>query len=174
MPALKCGPDNSGGSYQFVCKNESRMRVFLTKFGEHWNKKPKNDISKPNSNQIFKVTNAYINLPIDHNYYRCRWQTVERHFTIPSDHDKLTTLVLLSQANAYAIDDVVIFKKCPQNMVIQNKTYDGYFYDSADQGDYEFYSGYTFTNEATSTITTSGSVTVEDEADIIGKEHRKL
>jgi len=99
----------------------------------------------------------------------CKWEQFETEITVPSSGcDQLNHIILYCDEGGYFIDDVELYKKCPDEMLIENKTYDGYFYDNLYQGKNALYAasnilkaGYDVGSPPT------GDVIVKQYADVI-------
>lgn len=150
--------------------NMSKLRVFFTTYGWKWN-------SSNENNQNYEPITTNIEMAIP---YKCNWQCVERTFIVPNEYDQLKNLVLYSEENGFFIDDVELYKKddyyCSNNLYIQNKTYDGYFYNSNIQNipfitsaiDH-IYAGYNVTGEQT-----TGDVLIKNGATITYKTRGEI
>jgi hypothetical protein len=64
------------------------------------------------------------------------WKQYYFEITMPTGHDDLDNIILYAESGSFLIDDVELYKKedCIDNIYVQNKTYDGYFYNSSIQG----------------------------------------
>ena len=136
---------------------KNHLRVFFTeKGGNNWN----DNIN----NQQFEAINA--NIVIQNNGTDCQWYQTERRLTIPTGNNQLNHIVLFMEEGQYAIDDIEMYKVCPDEMLIQHKTYEHtYFYP---------YLNYSYFYEATvikagnnvGAPGATGDVFVQDDADI--------
>lgn len=108
--------DTNGDEDHPVCINlqqDCQLRIFLTKKGYHnWNDNAGN--IKQELYSANYVTNSGAN-PV------CNWIQVERTFTV--DYAGMKNLVLYAESGGFIIDDVEIFQKCDNNVLIQNKNY---------------------------------------------------
>lgn len=104
----------------------SHLRVFFSKWGEHWN-------SGSSNNQLWEATGA--NIILDGTPLICQFQIIERRITVPSNMTDLQNIVLYAEDYRMAVDDVELFLECPSQITIQNQFYDYFAYGpNANQG----------------------------------------
>lgn len=123
----------------------NNVKIFATTWGEHW------DSENNNNNQLL-IAEEWCQAENN----TARWYQKEYVFTVPSNNE-LNYLVIFPECRKvndgapfirsfFAIDDVELYKYdefyCPDELLIENKTYDSYFYNNQLQNlNFDFYAG---------------------------------
>ncbi|MFH0894916.1 MAG: T9SS type A sorting domain-containing protein [Bacteroidota bacterium] len=122
----------------------NHIEIFATTWGEHW-------ADDNNNNKRLLIAEEWCS-----NVSNARWYQKEYVFTVPSNYE-LNYLVIFPECRKvndgspfirsfFAIDDVELYKYdeyyCPNELLIENKTYDSYFYNNQLQNlNFDFYAG---------------------------------
>ncbi|OFX41114.1 MAG: hypothetical protein A2X08_04355 [Bacteroidetes bacterium GWA2_32_17] len=137
--------------------NTCHMRLIFSELGENWD--------KPWSDK-FEAINANVIINYPSSGY-CMWYYIERNFTVPSSGD-YNNLILYMEDGAFEIDDVELFEKCTDNLLIQNKVYHSPYTMNIEAGAYfETVSNYINAGNAVGAINVyNGDVVVGNGADV--------
>jgi hypothetical protein len=118
MKMMDNGTNSNGG-----------LRVHFTKWAKHWD-------SEKNDNTRF-MDAANVGLSPDWGMGEdCKWYTVEKVFTVPSDKkDDLANMVLKvnsSSGNYTMVDDIELYEYCSSSIIRQKRDYS--FYGEREEG----------------------------------------
>lgn len=145
---------------ELTFSGKNHLKIHFTKWGPHWS-------SNSNNNQKFLHA---VDIERTKTVASCSWEFAEEEFTVPNDndHNQLQYMIIYVEEGRFIIDEVAVFKKCPDEMLIENKVYDMYFYSP-------LHSNIPFVNHASNIIkagydagapTANGNVIVQQHADV--------
>ncbi len=101
--------------------SSSYLHISFSKFGSNW------DCDNCGNQKWSDVANIVI-FPAD------GWKQYIFEITVPSGFDELTNIILYEERSGMFIDDVELYQKddyyCKEDVLIQNKSYDGWFYNT--------------------------------------------
>ncbi len=111
----------------------NHLRVHFTTKGQgkQW------DMGGPNGNGANSKWNDVANL-IHTNVDNCSWGHYQNEILVPNTPNSLKNVILYAEAGGFGLDDIELYEKCPISMVLQNRTFDNYFYSSFYQNGQNF------------------------------------
>lgn len=105
---------------KFMCDDDvvytgiNTLRIHFSKWGQHWYSTNSNNQLWKNAAVIWK--NANYPQDVD-----CNWHQVIFEITVPSNMPDLGEMIIYCEEGAFFIDDVELYKKCPEIILVQNQ-----------------------------------------------------
>ncbi|MDD3860995.1 MAG: T9SS type A sorting domain-containing protein [Bacteroidales bacterium] len=107
---------------EYFCEDDiiytgvNTLRIHFSKWGPHWYSTNSNNQLWENAAVIWK--NANIPGDVD-----CNWHQVVFEITVPTNLDQLGEMIIYCAEGAFFIDDVELYKKCPEIILVQNQNF---------------------------------------------------
>ncbi|GIK68772.1 MAG: hypothetical protein BroJett020_00670 [Bacteroidota bacterium] len=112
---------------------KNHLRFFISSESKKWYK---------GNSQVMELVNSNI---IEQKAYQegCNWKQKQSIIYVPNGLNNINYFIIYAEEGQFGLDDIEFYEYCPSTMVIENRTFDNYFYSSQSQN------GQTFIYEAT-------------------------